>query len=181
MREFALCKELSIKLAKDLGATPFTIGKISLTHSDLLTKKFLNVSDEDGGEVRKVPIWYGEAHGAEGIVCCLLAGLDVDPDKLEFACVIGFKDFAGQFQSDSIRMSFHYDWTNDEDPGTMVMKAGDQWLPISLAQRLQLILGFETMVQDGILWQPSHGYSSQIPEELQKDLAEIIEVDEKSA
>jgi hypothetical protein len=176
MREFALCKELSLKLAKDLGATPFSIGKVSMTHSDLLTKKMLNVSDEDG-EVRKVPIWYGEANGSEGTVCCLLAGLDVDPDKLEFACVIGFKDFNGEFKSDSIRMSFHYDWANDEDPGTMVMKAGDQWLPISLAQRLQLILGFETMVQDGILWQSS----PNIPEELQKDLAEIIEVDEKSA
>jgi hypothetical protein len=176
MREFALCKELSLKLAKDLGATPFSIGKVSLTHSDLLTKKMLNVSDEDG-VVRKIPIWYGEAKGSEGTVCCLLSGLDVDPDKLEFACVIGFKDFSGEFQSDSIRMSFHYDWANDEDPGTIVMKAGDKWLPISLAQRLQLILGFETMVQDGILWQSS----SNIPEELQKDLAEIIEVDEKSA
>ena len=174
MREFALCRELSINLAKDLGATPFSIGKVSLTHSDLLTKKILNVSDEDG-EVRKVPVWYGEARGAE-TVCCLLAGLDVDPDKLEFACVIGFKDFSGEFQPDSIRMSFHYEWANAEDPGTMVMKAGDQWLPISLAQRLQLILGFETMVQDGILWQAS----SKIPEELQKDLSEIIEVDEKS-
>ena len=174
MREFALCKELSLKLAKDLGATPFSIGKISLTHSDLLTKISLNVSDESG--VHGVPVWYGEAHGAEGTVCCLLAGLDSDPDKLEFACVVGFKDFGGVFQSEGIRLSFHYDWANEEDPGTMVMKAGDKWLPISLAQRLQLVLGFETMVQDGIQWQQS----SNIPDELQKDLAEIIEVDEKT-
>jgi len=174
MRESALCKELSLKLAKDLGATPFSIGKVSLTHSELLTKIRLNISDEDG-KVRRIPLWYGESSGSEGIVCCLLAGLDDDPDKLEFACVIGFKDFSGVFQADGIRLSFHYDWANEEDPGTMVMKAGDKWVPISLAQRLQLVLGFETMIQDGVLWKQS----SNIPDELQKDLAEIIEVDEK--
>lgn len=173
MREFALCKELSIKLAKDLGATPFSIGKESLTHSELMTNFTLKVSDEDGSEVRNVPVWYGEAAGVEGVVCCLLAGLDVNPDKLEIACVIGFKDRAGEFQTDGIRLSFHYDWANEEDPGTMVMKAGDNWVPISLAQRLQLVLGFETMLQDGVLWQQS----SNIPKELQKDLSEIIEID----
>jgi hypothetical protein len=177
MREFNLCKELSLKLAKDLGITPFSIGKTSLTHPDMLTKLTLNVSDEDGEDVRRVPIWYGEATGAEGISCGVLAGLDTDPDKLEFAFVLGFKDFDGSFQADGVRLSFHYDWTNEEDPGTMVMKAGDKWLPISLAQRLQLILGFETMIQDGVLWQAS----PNIPEELRKDLAEIIEVDEKNS
>lgn len=172
MREFALCKELSIKLAKDLGASPFSLGKESLTHNDLLTRFSLKVSDEDGGEVRNVPVWYGEARGTEGIVCCLLAGLDTDPDKLEVACVIGFKNRDGEFLADETRLSFHYDWADEEDPGTMVMKAGDKWVPVSLSQRLQLILGFETMLQDGILWQPAN-----IPNELQKDLYEIIEVD----
>lgn len=173
MREFALCRELSLKLAKDLGATPISFGKISLTHPDLLTKLSLNISDEDGEDVRTVPIFYGEAVGADSLSCGILAVLDTTPDKLEFAFLLGFKDFGGEFQSDGIRLSFHYDWANPEDPGTMVMKAGDKWLPISLAQRLQLILGFETMVQDGVLWQSS----VNIPEELRKDLAEIIEVD----
>jgi len=176
MREFSLCKELSLKLAKDLGAAPVSFGKTSLTHPDLLTKFSLKVSDEDGGEVRKVPIWYGEALGEDGLSCGILAGLDTNPDQLEFAFILGFKDFNGEFQEDGVRLSFHYDWANETDPGTMVMKAGDKWLPLSLAQRLQLILGFETMVQDGVLWQAS----LNIPEELRKDLAEIIEVDEKN-
>ncbi len=174
MREFELCKELSKKLAKDLGATPFSFGKTSLTHSDLLTKLNINVSDEDG-VVKKVPVWYGEALGSEGTTCCLLAGLDTNLESIEIACVLGFKDPSGAFQEDETRLSFHFDWSNPEDPGTMVMKAGEKWLPISLAQRLQLVLGFEVMVQDGILWKES----LNIPVELQKDLAEIIEVDEK--
>jgi hypothetical protein len=170
MREFSLCKELSQKLAKDLGVTPVTVGKVGLTHEDLLTDFDIKIADEDS--IKKIPVWYGEARGSEANVCCLLAGLDTSLESLEFACVIGFKDFSGVFQSDGVRLSFHYDWSNEEDPGTMVMKAGDKWLPISLAQRLQLVLGFEVMVQDGILWQPSN-----IPEELKKDLAEVIEID----
>lgn len=188
MREFSLCKELSRKLSKDLGATPFSFGKASLTHSDLLSKMDLRVADEDG-VVKNIPVWYGEARGDEGIVCCLLAVLAMEPKlghpdnepsgplELELACVIGFKDFDGEFQSDGVRLSFHYDWTNEEDPGTMVMKAGDKWVPISLAQRLQLVLGFEAMVQDGILWRQS----ANIPQELRKDLTEVIEVDEKTS
>lgn len=175
MREFALCKELSLKLSKDLGYTPFSFGKVGMTHKELLTNIDFNVSDEDG-EIKNVPIWYGEAIGGEGLTCCLLAGLDTNIEKLEFACIFGFKDFEGKFQTDGLRLSFHYDWANEEDPGTMVMKAGDQWVPISLAQRLQLILGFETMVQDGVLWQSS----TKIPEDLLNDLSEIIEVDEKT-
>ena len=177
MREFSLCKELSLKLAKDIGATPVSFGKVSLTHKELLTTYSVNVSDEDGGEIRKVPIWYGEALGGDGISCGLLAGLDTDPNKLEFAFVLGFKDFGGEFQTEGLRISFHYDWANDTDPGTILMKVGDRWLPISLAQRLQLVLGFETMIQDGVQWQ----VSPSIPEELRKDLAEIIEVDEKNS
>jgi hypothetical protein len=175
MREFDLCRELSRKLAKDLGATPFSMCQVSLTHSELKINKTLKVSDEDG-EVRNVPLWYGEAVGSEGITCCLLAGLDSDPDRLEFACVIGFKDFNGKFQADNVRLSFHYDWENDEDPGTIMMKAGDKWLPVSLAQRLQLVLGFEIMIQDGILWNSS----AKIPDDMEKDLSDIIEVDEKT-
>jgi hypothetical protein len=90
MREFSLCRELSMKLAKDLGATPFSFGKTSLTHSDLLTKISLNVvgeNDDGQSESKKVPVWYGEANGSSGIVCCLLAGLDTYPDSLEFACL----------------------------------------------------------------------------------------------
>ena len=171
MREFALCKELTLKLAKDIGATPLSFVKVSLTHSDLLTNIILNVADEDG-TVRKIPIWYGEAAGEFGITCGLLAGLDSDPNKLEFACILGLKDSTGEL-TDDFRLSFHYDWTNEEDPGTIVMRAGEKWIPISLAQRLQLAIGFEMMVQDGVVWQPS----ANIPKELQADLTAIIEVD----
>ena len=175
MREFSLCKELSVKLAKDLGASPFSIGKTSLTHIDLITNINLSVCDEDN-ETATIPVWYGETKGIDGIICCLLAGLDSNPDSLEIACVLGFKDFDGGFQADGVRISFHYDWTNDQDPGTLVMKAGDKWIPLSLSQRLQLILGFETMIQDGVMWQKS----GNIPDLLQRDLAETIEIDEKS-
>lgn len=170
MKDFNLCKELSIKLSSLLGATPFSIGKVSLTHKDF-SKNPLKISSDDDSQTY-IPLWYGEAFGEEGTMCCLLAGLDTDPEKLEIACVIGFKDFDNQFRSDGFRLSFHYDWTNDDDPGTMVMRAGDRWLPISLAQRLQLLFGFETMVQDGVEWKVG-----EVPPELQADLVSVIEVD----
>jgi hypothetical protein len=179
MREFTLCKELNLKLAKDLGATPFTFGKISLTHHDLLTNINIQISDENGN-LQKIPVWYGEAIGSESISCGILAGLYSDSEQSspdEFVFVLGFKNFNGEFQTDGIRLSLHYDWTNNEDPGTLVMKVRDKWITVSLAQRLQLILGFETMVQEGVMWQAS----SNIPEELRKDLVEIIEVDEKNS
>jgi hypothetical protein len=170
MKDFSLCRELSIKLSSILGATPFSIGKIGLTHKDL-SKNTIKISNDDNSETQ-IPIWYGEAFGEEGTMCCLLAGLDIDPAQLEIACVIGFKDFDNQFRNDGFRLSFHYDWTNEEDPGTMVMRAGDKWLPISLAQRLQLLFGFETMVQDGIEWKVG-----EIPPELKDDLVSLIELD----
>jgi len=170
MREFALCKELSIKLSKDLGATPFTFGKISLTHPELLTTYSINISDDNG--IHKIPVWYGEAIGSEGITCVILSCLDID-DPNEFVFVLGLKNFDGEFQKDGIRVSFNYDWSNSDDYGMMNLKVGDKWVPFSLAQRLQLILGFETMIQDGVQWQAA----SNIPEELRKDLTEIIEVD----
>lgn len=173
MTEFNLCRELSRKLAKDLGATPFSLGKISTTHKDLLVKSTLKIQDEKG-IVKNIPMWYGEAQGIEGKTCCLLAALDPYLDSLEFAAVIGFKDFEDEFQKDAVRVGFRYDWSNDEDKGTLIVKAGEQWIEVSLAQRLQLALGFEHMVQDGVVWNPAG-----VPEELRKNLSEIIEVDEE--
>lgn len=175
MREFALCKELSLKLAKDLGFTPISFGKTSLTHPDLLTNIIINTSDEDGN-IQKVSVWYGEAVGAEGILCGLLAGLDIGLDNLECVFVLGFKDFEGNFQPDEVRLSFHYDWSDETDSGMMVMKADKKWVHVSLAQRLKIVLGFETMIQEGCLWKAS----VNIPEELRQDLLETM-VDEKIA
>lgn len=172
MSDDGLYRELSRKLCKDLGATPFSLRKVGLTHKDLLVKSFLKVQDEEG-VVKRPPTWYGEALGADGLMCCLMAALDDDPDSLEVACVIGFKDIKGKLQEDAVRIGFRYDWSDESDSGTIVMLAGDKWLPISLAQRLQLALGFENMVQEGAIWE-SRG---QVPEELRKNLSEIIEVD----
>jgi len=54
-----------------------------------------------------------------------------------------------------------------------LVKSGDKWLPMMLTQRLQLALGLENMVQDGVHWMPQ----SKVPEEFRKNLSEIIEVD----
>lgn len=175
MREVELCKELSRKFCKDIGATPFSLNKAGLTHPDLLVKTKLKLSDENG-VVKNVPLWYGEAVGLEGKTCCLLAALEPDPDKLEVACVIGFKDTQDQLQEDAVRAAFRYDWANEEDYGILVMRAGDRWLELSLSQRLQLALGFENMVQDGVLWNPQ----PNVPEELRKNLSDIISLDEEA-
>jgi len=172
MTDFMLNRELSRKLSKDLGATPFSLGKTSLTHKDLLVKSTLKVQD-DKGLVKKIPMWYGEAFGIEGKTCCLLTALDPSLDSLEIAAVVGFKDIEDNLQEDAVRVGFRYDWANEDDKGTLIVKAGDKWIEVSLAQRLQLALGFEHMVQDGVLWQPG-----EPPEELRKNLSEIIEVDE---
>lgn len=172
MREMELCRDLTRKICKDLGATPFSIGKVSVTHEDLLTKPALNLRDEKG-VVSSVPLWYGEALGQNGIMCCLLSALNQDPDNLEIAAIIGFKDQKGEVLDSAIRVGFQYDWTDDSDSGTFLVKSGDKWLPMMLTQRLQLALGLENMVQDGVHWMPQ----SKVPEEFRKNLSEIIEVD----
>jgi hypothetical protein len=172
MREIELCHELSKKICKDLGATPFSIGKVSLTHEDLLVKPSMIVRDEKGVD-NTVPVWYGEAYGQQGLMCCLLTALDQDPDNLEIACIIGFKDTKGVVQSSAVRVGFKYDWTDDSDPGSLLVKSNDKWLPMTLTQRLQLALGLENMVQDGVLWTQQ----SKVPEEFRNNLSEIIEVD----
>lgn len=167
-----LNKELSRKLCKDLGLTPFSFGKVGLTHNDLSIKSSIKVQEEEG-LVRNLPMWYGEALGSEGLMCCLLVALDSDPDSLEAACVIGFKDIKGDLQEDAVRIGFRYDWSDDSDQGMVVMRAGDKWLPANLTQRLKLAIGFEQMIQEGVFW----AASSNIPEALRKNLSEIIEVD----
>ncbi len=173
MREMELCRELSRKICKDLGATPFSIGKVSITHEDLLTKQSLKLRDEKG-VVNNVPLWYGEAYGQHGLMCCLLAAIDQDPDSLEIACIIGFKNTKGEIEASSTRCGFRYDWTDDSDPGTLLVKSNDKWLPMTLTQRLQLALGLENMVQDGVLW----SQQPKVPEEFRNNLSEIIEVDD---
>jgi hypothetical protein len=175
VRDPELCRELSRKLCKDLGATPFSLKKAGITHPDLLVKEPLKIADENG-LVKKAPVWYGEAFGVEGIMCCLLTALDDKSDSLEIVCVIGFKNQSGELQEDAVRVGFRYDWASEGDVGTLIMRAGNKWLALSLAQKLQLALGFENMVQDGILWRQG----PNVPEELRKNLSEIIEVDEEA-
>ena len=175
MREFELCRELSRKLCKDLGATPFSLRKAGLTHPDLQVRGSLRVSDEKG-VVEEVPMWYGEVLGVEGLMCCLLAVLDESPESLEVACIIGFKNAHGELEAQAIRAGFRYDWGSDSDEGILIMKVKDQWVGLSLAQRLQLSLGFENMVQEGALWKPA----PNVPEEFRKNLSEIIEVDNEA-
>lgn len=172
MREMELCRELSRKICKDLGATPFSIGKVSLTHEDLRVKQQLKLQDEKG-LVKNVPLWYGEGQGLNGQMCCLLAALDENPDSLELAFVIGFKDSSGDIRQDSARVGFKYDWSDDADPGVLLVKANDKWLPMALNQRLQLALGLENMVQEGVLWNAQ----PRVPGEFRENLSEIIEVD----
>lgn len=165
-------RELTRKIAKDLGATPFSIGKVSMTHNDLLVKPSLRISDEKG-LVKNVPLWYGEAYGLHGLMCCLLTALNPDPDNLEVACVIGFKNTRGEVQKGATRAGFKYDWADDADQGLMLVNVKDQWLPLTMVQRLQLALGLENMVQEGVLWNAQ----PKVPEEFKKNLSEIIEVD----
>jgi len=169
----SLYKELSRKLAQDLGGTPFSIGKVGLTHPDLRTKSKLKISDDEG-VVQSAQMWYGEALGAEGRICCVLIALDANPDNLEIAYVIGFKDFQGDYQKDGVNIGARYDWSSDSDPGLMVQKIGDKLVPLSLEQRLKLALGFENMVQDGVSWEAF----DKVPQELLKFLSEIIESEE---
>ena len=175
MRDFELCKELSKKLSKDLGATPFSIRKTGITDDSLLVKRTLKIQDENN-EVKNIPVWYGEAKGLDSITCCLLTLLDESDENFEVACIIGFKDFDDQILKNSIRVGFRYDWGNPDDYGTLIVKLKDKWVPVDLSRRLQLNLAFENMVQDGILFEPS----KEVPEDFFENISEIIEVDEET-
>lgn len=166
-----LYRELSRKLAQDLGGTPFSIGKAGLTHPDLRTKTQLKISDDEG-VVQSAQMWYGEALGSEGIICCALITLDANPENLEIAYAIGFKDFQDEYQKDGVNIGGRYDWSEDSDLGLMVQKIGDKLIPLSLEQRLKLALGFENMVQEGISWK-----SGTVPQDLLKFLSLVIEIE----
>lgn len=168
MKDPDLCRELSRKICKDLGATPFSLGKAGLTHNSLKRTEILKTVDEKG-LVKEVEMWYGEAPGLSGLMCCLLAALDESPD---IACVIGFKGIDGKLIPTATRAAVLLDWGDTSDEGSMFMRGKEKWIPLSLAQRLQLALGLENMVQEGVLWNPA----PNVPEELHKNLSEIIEI-----
>lgn len=171
MRHSSLCRELSRKVCNDLGATPYSIRQAGLTHPDLILKDTIKISED--GVTKTIPMWYGEALGSSGLMCCLLVAIDDDPDNLEIACIIGFKNSSGELQQDAVIVGFRYDWANDSDEGMMIGKISDKKFAMSLAQRLTLALGMENMVQDGVQWKAG----GIPPPEFRKILSEIIEVD----
>lgn len=174
MSEFALFKELSKKLSKDFGATPLSINKTGLTKKEFLLKRKLKISlNDDQNKIQENNVWYGEALGYDSITCCLLTILINSDDSFEIVCIIGFKNLSGELQSDAIRIGYKYDYLNDSDPGTIVAKAGNQWVPVDLVQKLQILLGFEFMIQDGVSWNPSF----KIAEDFWTDLYNLIEED----
>jgi hypothetical protein len=159
-----LSKELAKQIAKNIGANPVSIGKIGLTIPELLTKSQLKISDEDG-VIKYSQMWYGEIKGSDNIVCCLLSLLEQEP--FEICSVIMFKDFSGDITDNAIGFGYSHD--NE----SFLLKIGERWLPMTMAQKLQLALGVEVMVQDGLVWN-----CEEMPEEIKKNLSEIISIDE---
>lgn len=162
-----LTRELSKKILQDLGATPITLGKTSLTHSALSIRDKIKISDENG-QIEEVPTWYGELLGSGGLTCCLLSALN---KSSEIIFVIGFKTFNGDVDDSSIKIGFQFDWNSESDEGSYFFKnTDDQWLPLTLAQILQFALGMECMVQEGGQWNPG-----EVPKAFRRYLSEIID------
>jgi hypothetical protein len=170
--DFELNKELAKKIAIDLGATPVSFGKVGLTHKDLLTRTKLKISDDDN-EIQDVKVWYGEAAGSEGLTCCLFTLLTNNDDSFEIVFVVGFKNMDNTI-SEQLFIGYKYDFLDNEDPGSVFTKAKDKWLLVGLSERLKMVLAFETLVQEGVIWQPSR----EVPTVLWDNLSEIIEVDD---
>lgn len=171
-----LNRELAKKICADLGAIPESIGKAGLTHKDLLVKKTINVlQKDDTSTLIEYKVWYGEASGSDGKTCCLITVLGDNSESFEVNCIIGFKGDNNKFFEDSFCFGIIFDYLNDEDDGRFFIKSKDRWLPLMMAQKLQLALGFEILVQEGVVWEPVEG--SNTPESLWKNLTEIIELD----
>lgn len=174
-----LTKELAKKICKDLGATPISFQKAGVTHKDLLTEKIINISTfrEDGQEiVLQNKVWYGEAIGGQGITCCLLSisdkpsSVNKEEDIFDIYLIIGFKDINGKVLSDSFCFGLSYDYSNED--GNFFLKIKDKWTEATIGQKLQLTLGLETFVQEGVIWT-----NGNFPNELWDALRELIELD----
>jgi len=172
MTDKVLCNELTKKFLKDIGGTPYSFGKAGLTHKDLRRKETLKLSEEKG-VVQTVPMWYGEAQGLSAKTCALICSLSHQGDDLEVAGVVGFRSGTGEIMKGSGCIGFYFDWKNEQE--LLKIKLQDKWLPLDMSARLRLGLGFETMVQEGVLWNTS----PSIPEPFLKNLQEMIEVDEE--
>lgn len=169
--------ELITKILKDLGATPFSMEKEGSTHPDLLVKDSLKLITENNVE-KQIPMWYGEAIGSENIMCVLISNLNYpDHIQLEVAAIIAFKNLESKLLNNSIHIGMQFDWTSTNDPGLLSIKTLDKssnykWIPMSLAQKLRLALGFEEFVQEGIILNPG-----ALPLEMKKSFAELIDLD----
>jgi hypothetical protein len=166
-----LDRELVKNILKNIGATPISIGKCGLTDNELLVKNdFFKVLIDN--EVKDIPMWYGEISGFGGLLCCLLTSINNE----EYICIIGFKDVEGNFKENGLIFGFNFDWTDDQDPGIIMLKTSDKWVPIGMVQKLKLALGFENIEQEGLIWK-----SSKLPKILRKNLSEMIELDVERA
>jgi hypothetical protein len=171
--DFELNKELAKKIAINIGATPISFEKVGLTHKDLLTKIKLKISNDDD-EIQYIKVWYGEAAGSENLICCLLTLLSNNDDSFEIVFVIGFKKMDNTI-SEELFIGYKYDFLDVEDQGSIFIKfkSKDKWLLVGLLERLKSTLAFETLVQEGVIWQSSR----EVPTILLDNLSEMIEVD----
>lgn len=171
--DFNLKKELSNKICDLLGTSPNTYSKIGITHKDLFINKNIKIYFEEDGLEANFPLYLGKAGS---ILCLLFVGIwkdNLNIEHFETNCIFSFLDSNNKIDKLSPLIGFSYDYMNNEDDGILLNKFKNQWINLSLVQRLQLVLGLEKMVQEGVQWSE---FSFDDFDELHANLAEILDL-----
>jgi len=169
MRHKNLSNELAHKILSDISCTPFSFGKAGVTHKDLLLSTSLNIKEND--ESIKVPLYYGEVLGQEGVVSSLIFVLDKSPEDFEAGVIISVRKYLEDVSNKQIRIGFICNW-NESFNLFMINSNNNGWIPATLSQKLQITLAFEDIVQEGLVWQ-----SGQAPDFMLEDASFFIELD----
>jgi hypothetical protein len=161
-----LCRELTRHIFATLGAFPDGFGKVGLVHKDLQTK----IKLQAGKAVASRPLWAGELKQPSGDYVALLA--DVGPkDKPDLVLVFGT---LGGGENIAFAVGIRFEWFEEQDAGAFFSYHDGAWMPLGLAQKLQIGSMFEQQMQEGVPW--------TIPESCDKFydvLGSLLELDEE--
>lgn len=141
-----LSKELSCHIANCLGISQFTFSKIGLTVDELKTDYTFKFNSENN-EVKNAVVYSGFFES------CMInfMATSIDNGAESFLLLLFKRDNKIDFNLPVIGFYFN----NEDLEGEFYTLYNSKWVAMSLSQKLNFTLSVESMVQEGVVFNPN--------------------------
>jgi hypothetical protein len=167
----ALCRELSRHIFATLGAFPEGFGKVGLTHRELQRKVKVQVGKDRSTKL----LCAGEIKQPSGDYVGLLMNVGTQ-DRPDYLLVFGTLSTGSYEPTGDVifAVGIRFEWADETDDGSYYTYHDGMWVPIGLAQKLQIASMFEQQMQEGVPWTAPKSY-----DKFYELLGSLLDVDEE--